>query len=102
MSKPNLTGLNKTLRSLNDADKLRPEHAAIIALAKALASAVDADPCGSCGAGQNAALWREYRAAVMNLLNEVDDGDDLDEDTARFRISIQTPVRAAVGDGTHP
>lgn len=90
-SRPNATGLNKTLRHLQTAGKVKAEHAAAVALAKSLAAAVDADPCRECGAGQNAALWREYRAAVADLLREVGAGDDLDPDAQRFRIEIQTP-----------
>lgn len=98
VTRPNTTGLNKTLRHLREADKIKPEHSAAVALAKALAAAVDADPCGECGAGQNAALWREYRAAVASLMSEVGTGDDLDEATTLFRISVQTPRAAPMGD----
>lgn len=86
---PNATGLNRTLRHLRN--RITPEHAAQVALAKALAAAVDVDPCKVCGAGQNAALWREYRAAVTDLLREVGAGDDLDDETARFRFEVQAP-----------
>lgn len=98
MSKPNTAGLSKTLRHLRSVDKIHDEHAAQVALCKSLAAAVDADPCRDCGAGQNAALWREYRAAVTDLLREVGAGDELDVDTQRFRIEIQAPRRAPVGD----
>lgn len=96
--RPNLTGLNKTLRTLGKTGKIRDDHAAGIALARALAAAVDADPCGKCGAGQNAALWREYRAAVNDLLAALGAGDELDDDTKRFLVTVQTPRRAEVGD----
>jgi hypothetical protein len=102
VTSPNTAGLAKTLRHLRAAGKLRDEHAAGVALAKALAAAVDADPCRDCGAGQNAALWREYRAAVTDLLREVGAGDDLDAETAHFRVTIQTPRTAEVGDTPKP
>lgn len=76
--------------------RLTDEHQALVAMARSLARAVDADPCGECGAAQNAALWKEMRATI-SALSEVG-ADDLDDDTAAFRISIQTPRRASLGD----
>lgn len=94
--RPNSTGLNKTLRTLDH--KIRDDHAVAIALARSLAAAVDADPCLDCGAGQNAALWREYRAAVADLLRALGVGDELDDDTKQFHVTVQTPRRAEMGD----
>ena len=54
--------------------------------------------CGKCGAIQTAALWKEYRTTVLALI-EAGTPDDVDDDTAAFRLTIQTPVRAPVG---HP
>jgi len=55
-----------------------------------LAAAVDAAP-------ENAALWREYRAAVTVLMEAGADGD-ADDDTKAFLLAIRTPVRSKVGD----
>lgn len=70
-------------------DRLTDEHGALVALARSLAKAVDADPCGDCGAAQNAALWKEMRATIT-ALSEVG-ADDLDDDTQAWRVTIQTP-----------
>ena len=78
-------------------DRLEDEHAALVAMARSLAGAVDADRCAHCSAhGQNAALWKEYRATVTALSEVGADGDD--DDTLAFRVSIQTPMRPPVGD----
>lgn len=82
---PVVAGLELTLDALDLADVDK----ALIALARGLAAAVDADPCPVCGAGQNAALWREYRAALQ-ALTEAGSGD-ADDDTRDFLIKIQTP-----------
>jgi hypothetical protein len=39
-------------------------------------------------------LWREYRAAVQSLMEAGADG--VDDDSASFLVSIQTPGRAKV------
>lgn len=62
------------LRMVNDLmerDVLRDVHAAMVESAVGLARAVDVDP-------HNAALWREYRAAVRDL-KELADDDGSDE-----------------------
>lgn len=95
MTVSNLAGLDITVATLvlTDTDE------ALLALARSLASAVDADRCHHCAAaGQNAALWKEYRATVQALI-EAGTPDDVDDETAAFRSSVQTPVRAQVG---HP
>jgi len=74
-------GLERTLKA--GADRLTPEHEALVALDRGLAAAVDSDP-------GNAALWREYRAAVSTIAVVVAD-DDVDDDTARFLFTIRTP-----------
>lgn len=61
-----------------------------MALARGLAAAVDAAP-------ENAALWREYRAAVTTL-TEVGADHDVDDDTQAFLLRIRTPMRSKVGD----
>lgn len=85
----NLRALNRTARKLDLADA----DAGLLELARSLARAVDADPCSECGAGQNAALWKEYRAALTDLM-EAGATDDADDDTKQFRLAVVTPVRA--------
>jgi hypothetical protein len=49
---------------------------------------VDADPA-------NAALWREYRAAVTAISEAgVDDGPD--DDTKDWLLTIRTPLRTEI------
>jgi uncharacterized protein YjiS (DUF1127 family) len=69
-------GLERTLRAI--AGRLDDSHAALVALARGLAAAVDAEP-------GNAALWREYRATVVAL-------GQVSADTAAFLVSIRTPA----------
>lgn len=91
----NLRALNRTAKTLT----LSEEHQALLVLARSLAKAVDSDPCGKCGAIQTAALWKEYRTTVLALI-EAGTPDDVDDDTAAFRLTIQTPVRATVGNSS--
>lgn len=56
---------------------------AVLTLALGLADAVDADP-------SNAAMWREYRAAVSAVMEVVNGSDD--DEAAAFRDSIATPI----------
>ena len=74
-------GLERTLKAAGS--RLDDHHAALVAMARGLAAAVDAEPA-------NAALWREYRATVIALGQIA--GDDIDEDTAAFLVSIRTPA----------
>lgn len=90
----NTAGLNKTLRAMKAAGQLEDVDAAVIALAKGLAAAVDADPA-------NGALWREYRAALV-ALREAGDAGDGNDDIAAFRFSIQAPRGASVVDSSQP
>ncbi len=88
-----VTAVNRTLRALREAGRLTPEHEALVALAKGLAAAVDSEP-------NNASLWKEYRAAI-GVLTEVGVGNDVDDDTKQFLVSIQTPpMRAALGESS--
>lgn len=82
----NEQGLERTLKALSV--RLDEDDEALVALARGLAAAVDADPA-------NAALWREYRAAVTAL--SLAGADKVDDDTAEFLLSIRTP-RASLGD----
>jgi hypothetical protein len=86
--------LERTLKALLTAGRMSDEAEALVALARGLAAAVDQDP-------GNAALWREYRAAVT-AVGEIGAGDDVDDDTADFLLSIRTPVRTSVGDVKKP
>lgn len=89
---PNELGLGRTLRAMKDEAKLSRVDEALVSLAKGLAKAVDGD-------NRNAALWREYRAAVAALQEAGERGDDTDDDTAGFIVSIQTPrLRSPMGD----
>jgi hypothetical protein len=84
----NAAGLERTIKALSA--HLDEEDEALIALARGLAGAVDADPA-------NAALWREYRAAVGALV-EAGTDHDVDDDTKAFLFEVRTPVRTKVGD----
>jgi hypothetical protein len=86
----NSQGLERTLKALSV--RLDEDDEALVALARGLAAAVDADPA-------NAALWREYRAAVTALT--LAGADKVDDDTAEFLLSIRTP-RASLGHAADP
>ena len=82
----NAAGLERTIKALSP--RLGEDDEALMALARGLAAAVDAAP-------DNAALWREYRAAVTTL-TEAGAGD-VDDETKDFLLTIRTPVRPKVG-----
>lgn len=84
----NAAGLEKTLKALRSEGRLDDNHAALVAMAKGLAQAVDSEP-------DNAALWREYRAVLVALSNA--GSDNIDDDTRDFLLRIRTP-RASMGD----
>lgn len=84
----NVDGLERTIKAM--AGQLDESDEALVALARGLAVAVDAAP-------ENAALWREYRAAVTALSEAGADGDG-DDDTQAFLLSIRTPVRPPMGN----
>lgn len=83
-------GLQRTLKAIDA--RLDESHAALVALARGLAAAVDAEP-------GNAALWREYRAAVV-ALSQVATGGEVDDDTAAFLVAIRTPTLRRGEDGS--
>jgi hypothetical protein len=83
----NVTGLEVTLGVLSG--RLPPDAGALVALARGLAVAVDADP-------SNAALWREYRQALVALA-EVAAGEP-DDEAGRLLAAVITPLRPKVGD----
>lgn len=84
----NVAGLERTIKAVQG--RLVDADEALIALARGLAAAVDAAP-------ENAALWREYRAAVAALAEAAVAGD-VDDDTKDFLLTIRTPVRATMVD----
>jgi hypothetical protein len=84
----NTGAIEKTIRALEDAGRLSDEDQAIVALARCLAAALDAEP-------ENAALAREYRAALVAL--SVAGADRPDDDARDFLLTIRTP-RPALGD----
>jgi hypothetical protein len=87
----NAVGLERTIKAMEA--RLDEMNEALVALARGLAAAVDAAP-------DNAALWREYRAAVTALMEVGSDGD-IDDDTQAFLLALRTPVRPKVGNGTN-
>jgi len=90
--KRNAAGLARSLKAM--ADRLGPEHEALVAAARGLAEAVDTDPA-------NASLWREYRAAIADLIEAGGTGGPSDE-AAAFLGIIRTPAMPApVGHPTH-
>lgn len=78
----NATGLERTLKALDVAGRLADEDQALVALARCLAAALDAEP-------ENAALAREYRAAIVAL--STTGADNIDDDARDFILSIRTP-----------
>lgn len=89
----NSTGLDRTLKALGAAGRLDDTDQALVALARGLAAAVDAEP-------ENAALWREYRAALVAL--STTGSDNIDDDARDFILSIRTPLRTQVVDAEEP
>lgn len=88
----NAAGLERTIKALPN---LGPNDEALLALARGLANAVDQDP-------GNAALWREYRAAVGAVM-EAGAADDVDDGHQSFLVQIRTPgLRAPMGNPTEP
>lgn len=85
----NADGLERTIKAM--AGRLGETNEALVALARGLAAAVDSAP-------ENAALWREYRAAVT-ALSEVGTDSDIDDDTQAFLLALRTPVRSKVVNG---
>jgi hypothetical protein len=64
----NRKAIEKTIEAMTALGRLDGVDSARVAMVRALADAVDADPT-------NASLWREYRAAEVSL-REVGDNDD--------------------------
>lgn len=88
----NLQALDKTVKALKK--RLTPDSDALVALTRGLAAAVDEAP-------ENAALWREYRAALATLMAV--GLDEPDDDSRDFLLQIRTPgLRPAMGDPSKP
>lgn len=83
----NVAGLERTIKALDGAGRLADFDQALLALARSLAAAVDAEP-------ENAALAREYRAALVALSSA--GADNIDDDARDFLLTIRTP-RASLG-----
>lgn len=98
----NLESLEKTIAVMEADGRLGDSDTALIGMARALAQALDDGAKCTCDCAlarhtAPAAIWREYRAAVT-ALREAGEASDGDDDTAAFRLTIQTPRRAEVGD----
>lgn len=76
-------GLERTLKALVAEGRLSDADEADVALARSLADAVDGDPA-------NAALWREYRAAVATVKAAGLDGAS-DDDSA-WLVHVRAPL----------
>lgn len=81
----NHNAVTTTVKALNDAGRLAPEHQALVTLCLKLAKSVDSYP-------DNASLWREYRAAVTELVrvgaDDAGDADEADEFAAAMRAAM--------------
>ena len=74
-----------TLIALREADRLKPEHAALIGLVGGLAEAVDKRPLAS-------TLWREYRGAIEQLAQATAVVEQEGDGQAAFLELVRTPV----------
>ena len=94
MAGRNERAVTATLKELKTNGSLGLVPKALVELVRSLASAVDEEP-------GNAALFREYRASLDDLREAA--SASVDDDTAEFRISIQTPRgRATLVDAEDP
>lgn len=98
MARPgsNRRAVEATVRDLDAAGRLGQEHQAIIQLARSLASAVDASP-------DNAALFREYRGALTDLLAlATERGDAFAELVDRLRAPVGDAANGPADDRPAP
>lgn len=79
---PQRRAVERTLRMLKGEGTLDRIPDALVELCRGVADACDCEP-------GNAALWREFRAALDDLREAAAGAPD--DDTADFLISIQTP-----------
>jgi hypothetical protein len=80
----NRQAAEETIAALRDAGRIETVDSARIAALQSLADAIDAD-------GNNASLWREYRAAEAALREVTEDGTD-------ELATLLTGLSATVGD----
>lgn len=81
----NLEAAERTIRALRDLGRFEASDEARVTAVLSLARAVDADPA-------NAALWREYRLSIREVLSD-------DEDANRELQRALDEIRSApVGD----
>lgn len=92
MATTQLAALRRTVRALKRGGRLTDEHAALLAIAEGMAAAIDAGDAET----NTAALWKEYRAAVVVL---VEVGADDTDSTAEAVIEL---LRPALGDAAEP
>lgn len=79
----NRRAVAESIRAMREAGRLDPIDRARVVACEALADAVDTDPA-------NASLWREFRAALADLLEvgRKDGIDDLDALIAGLRSDV--------------
>lgn len=80
-----VAALRKTVRTLKKGGRLDETHAALLAIAEGMAAAIDAGDADT----NTAALWKEYRAAVVAL---VEVGADDTDSTAEAVIELLRPA----------
>jgi hypothetical protein len=84
LSVKNIDALDETLAELDKIGRFEPVDTAVKQALRSMASALDADP-------SNAALWRQYREALGEVLR-ADDDADRDLAAALAEIRGATPV----------
>lgn len=80
----NATELGKTLKHLREMGRLEQVDAARVQALRSMANALDAEP-------HNAALWREYRAALRELVADDSSGSVDDALKAMFGAVRDSP-----------
>jgi hypothetical protein len=88
--KKQAAALAKTVRALRSEKALTDAHAGLVAAAEGMAAQLDGDECG------NAALWKEYRSALVSLV-ELGADDDNDAHAAVLAL-VRPPVPSKVGN----
>lgn len=86
--------------ALKAQDRLTQTDEALVAIVLGLAGVLDHPGCPECGCpAQTAALWKELRAAVMDLAarGASDDPDDATK-RAKAGVSMPPPMRSTVGN----
>jgi hypothetical protein len=88
----NAEAAESTLEALRELGRLEAVDSAKVQAVRSLAVAVDIDP-------QNASLWREYRAALADLLEDADGGiDEFAELLRNLRTEVRHPEDAGTAD----